>query len=149
VRTDADQQEDRTVTKANSTQATEELMALEAEIHACGGAYAELIFPGTEEFERIDAITMARQPRPHCLACKDIPDVPAAFVSIYACEGETTCLPIPICVTCARRKDTEQLQAAVRKLVETWAPGATIQFVRAIDRADLVARLRKNGFDVV
>src|SRR6266536_6465992 len=102
------------------------IQLIEDELRAGDGIVAQLIRFGCEEFERADGMSMHNHPR--CLACADSPDVPVAFVEIYANKRASLALPIPICQECGR-KSIEELQKAVRALIcELCLPDAPVCF---------------------
>jgi hypothetical protein len=100
---------------------------LESEARACGVIYVEFVAAWTEEFARFDALTMPQHPR--CMACECRPDMPAAFVNVFAGKDATVSMPMPVCEGCVHQ--TKRLQRMTRKILAPLLPGVPVDFVIA------------------
>jgi NAD-dependent dihydropyrimidine dehydrogenase PreA subunit len=104
-----------------------EMLAFINEAQACGAVCAELVMPWTEEFARLDGLTMPQHPS--CVACESCrPDIPAAIIDIYAAESPTMHMPVPVCEACWA-KGRKRLMIRTQKVIRKVLPDVLIHFV--------------------
>ena len=110
----------------NNTDVTE-FLAFFNEAEKCGAVCAELVLPWTEEFARLDGLTMPWHLP--CVACESChPDIPAAIIAIYAAENPTLHMPVPVCDACWA-KGQKRLAIRVQKVIRKVLPDVLIHFV--------------------
>lgn len=104
-----------------------EILAFLDEAEACGAVCAELVMPWTENFARLDGLTMPVHPP--CVACMSCrPDVPAAIIDIYTAESPTMHMPVPVCDVCWA-KGQKRLAIRTQKFIRKVLPEVLIHFV--------------------
>lgn len=110
-----------------------EILAFFTEAEACGEICAELVMPWTEEFARLDGLTMPWHPP--CVGCMNCrPDIPTAIIDIYAGENPTLHMPVPVCERCWG-KGQQRLMTCVQKFIHKAVPDVLVHFV--IEEASL------------